>query len=241
MKYIKHTFLTILAILILSGCKQEVSTTLYVRDLVDAVASKKVMTTAAAIKLEMPSSKSCGEKKDKLTRIISPFFIDLQKIQCIKEGSEDFYYAVFELPMVKVADDGNLNNNYKGGVSAQLAKNSDSNHIGIFLAMNLDLLSNLDKDLRNEIMGSGGIDPEDMKVKISINNDDRDTYNLYVEGAFLDGQAIIPRHGHTVELKRRSESVVTLADVSVFALTGRGRSSFAFVGNISPKTDEKKK
>lgn len=239
MKYFKLASTVLLAALILSGCKQEVSSTLYVRDLVDAASSDKAMTTSAAIKLEMPTSKSCGEKKDELTRIISPFFINLEKIQCIKEGSDTFYYAVFELPMVKVSEDGSLNNKYKGGISAQL--NNNNGEIGIYLSMNFDLLSALDKDLRNEFMGSGGIDPEDMKVKISINNDARDTYVLFVEGAFLDGQAIIPKFGQTVDLERRSESVITLANVSVFALTGRGKTTFAYVGTVALKTTETKK
>jgi len=235
----KSIIVTVIALLALVGCKQEITSTLYVRDIVDAVSSKKPMTTSAAIKLEMPSSKSCGEKKEKLTRIISPFFINLEKIQCIKEGSNTFYYGVFELPLLKVADDGNLNQDYKGGVSAQLSKNKEE--IGIYLAMKLELLSALDKNLRSEFMGSGGIDPEDMKVKIAINNDGRESYSLFVEGAFLDGQAIIPRFGQTVELKRRSESVVRLADVSVFALTGKGKTSFAYIGSLSPAKTEKEK
>ncbi len=235
----KSIVLITVALLTLVGCKQEITSTLYVRDIVDAVSSKKTMTTAAVIKLEMPTSKSCGEKKEKLTHIISPFFINLQKIQCIKEGSTAFYYGVFELPLLKVADDGNLNQDYKGGVSAQLSKNKEK--IDIYLAMKLDLLSALDKDLRSEFMGSGGIDPEEMKIKIAINNDDRESYNLFVEGAFLDGQAIIPRFGQTVELKRRAESVIRLANVSVFALTGKGKTSFAYVGNVSPAKTEKGK
>ncbi|OUR63638.1 hypothetical protein A9Q79_09870 [Methylophaga sp. 42_25_T18] len=227
----KPIIVVLIALLTLVGCRQEITSTLYVTDIVDTVSSKKSMT-AAAIKLGMPSSKSCGEKKEKLTRVISPFFINLEKIQCLKEGSNSFYYGIFELPLLNVADDGNLNQDYKGGISAQLSKNKEN--IDIYLAMKLELVSALDKDLRSEFMAGGGINPEDMTVKIAINNDDREPYNLFVEGAFLDGQPIIPRFGQTVKLKRRSESVISLANVSLFALTGRGKTSFAYVGSISP-------
>lgn len=190
------------------------------------------MTTAAAVKLEMLTKESCDEKKEKLTQIMAPFFINLKKIQCIEEGSDDFYYAVFEMPLLKMSDDGNVNINYKGGISAQLSGNNQG--IDIYLAMNFELLSALDRDLRSEFMGIVGIDPEDMRVEIAINNDDRESYDLFVEGAFLDGQEIIPRFGKTVGLKRRSEYIITLANVSVFALVGRGKSSFVYVGSVSP-------
>lgn len=229
--------LSVIPLLALVGCKQEITSTLYVQDILDTVSSEESLTTPAVIKLEMPSSKSCGEKKEKLTEIISPFFQNLEKIQCIKEGSDAFYYGIFQLPLLKAGDDGSLNQSYKGGVSAQLAKVDQ--HINMYLSMKLKLLTALDKNLRREFMGSGGIDPEDIKVKIAINNDDREPYNLFVEGAFLDGQAIIPKYTHSVQLKRRSESVITLSNVSVFALMGKGNMSFAYVGSLSPAQSKK--
>ena len=240
MKYVKLASTILMAVLILSGCKQELASTLYVRDLVETVSSDKVMTTPAEIKLEMPTKKSCAEKKNKLTRVISPFFNNLEKTQCIQEGSDAFCYAGFEIPMITVPNDGNLSNNYKGGISAHLKNNNGQ--IDVYLSMKSNLLKALDKNLEDEFMGSGGIDPEDMTIKISINNDARNTYVLFVEGAFLDGQAIISRFGQTIELDRRSEAVIKLADVSVFALTGRGKTNFAYVGTVAPKPaeDEKK-
>ena len=238
-KYFKLASTVLLAVLILSGCKQELSSTLYVGDLVDTVSSDKAMTTSAEIKMEMTSSDSCNKNKDRFTRIISPFFVNLEKIQCIDEGSNAYYYAVFELPMIKVLKNGEISDKYEGGASVQLSTN-DFGDIFIYLKMNLDLLSVLDKDLRNEFLGINGIDPNDMKVKISINNDIRDVYVLHVEGSFLDGVAINPRFSKKVDLKRRSESTIELSNVSVFALTGRGNETFAYVGAITPKTTESK-
>ena len=134
---------------------------------------------------------------------------------------------------------GKISNEFKGGFSAQLSNQSYG--IDIFLAVNLDLLSDLDNNLRSNFIGSGGINPEDMNIKISANNDTRDTYSLTTEGVFLDGLAIITGTRYTVDLERRSESVVTLADVSVSTLTGRGWGSFAYVGTVSPKTPDAKK
>ncbi|MEE9444870.1 MAG: hypothetical protein V3V19_04315 [Cocleimonas sp.] len=239
----KIVFHILIATILLAGCKQEITSTLYVRDITEVISNKKPLKSSATIKLEMLTDQSCRKKEESITKIISAFFMKLEKTQCIKEGSDTYYYAVFDLPVLLISG-SKVNDNYKGGVSVQLSKKED-NRTEIFLTMNLELLSTLDNSLRSEFMGSGGISPSGMQIKIKINNDDRETYRLYTEGSFLDGEAIISRFGKEVELQKRDESIIMLSDVSVSALLGRGTTSFTYVGSVMPieseKTQPKKK
>lgn len=238
----KSIILITVALLTLSGCKQEITSTLYIADLIevaDDVSSEKALTTNAAVKFEMGSAKSCLEKKDKLTSVISPFFTGLNKVQCIKEGSTQFYYGVFDLPLVKVQKNNDLNQKHKGGVSVQLGSNEVNKNIDIFVSIKLDLLSSLDKALRKKFMGSGGVNPEDLKIQITVNNDNREAYGLSVHGVFLDSQAIASGYFKEVKLKKRSESVVRLSDVSIYTLTGQGQQSFVYIGTVFPIKNQK--
>jgi hypothetical protein len=219
---------TIIAIIFLAlplaGCKQEITATVYIKDIAEAVLSQESMITEAIIELEMPTDKACNEKMSTVTRIISPFFINVKKVQCIEKGSDAFFYARFEVPLMKVVED-RMDDDHFGGISFQLRENN--NGIEIFLRMKGDKLSALNNDLSNEFLGSGGITSETLKVAITINNDDRVPYNLRVNGVFIDGRPVV--YGpHTLELKRRSESVVTLSNVSVAALV---KNSINFVSN----------
>ena len=98
--------------------------------------------------------------------------------------------------------------------------------------MKTTLLSDLDNNLRQEFMGGGGVDAKEMTVNVAINNDTRDSYLLSSEGVFLDGNAISPLFHQRTKLDRRSESVISLSNVAIASLLGKGNVPFAYVGKI---------
>lgn len=229
-----RTYLSIvvvfLIILFITGCKQEVSSTLFIGDVLEVVSGKSKLSSLGNVKFEMPTEKTCQEKMEKFSRVIAPFFNNINKSQCITEGMDTFFYANFDLPVVLAIGNGQFSDNYKGGVALQLYQKD--NIYSIYISMKTTLLSALDNDLRQEFMGGGGVDAKEMTVDIAINNDTRDSYILSSEGVFLDGNAISPLFYQRTKLGRRSESVISLSNVAISALLGTGNVPFAYVGKI---------
>jgi len=212
---------------VLTGCDQEISTTVYVRDLQDTLKGETDISAKSTVELEMSSEKNCLKKKDKITRVISPFFIGINKVQCRK----DIYFANFDIPMSMLIDD-EISEAFVGGLSIQLHENNEKT-ISPYITANQKLLSKLNKDLSSEFSISQGINPNKLKFTLKINNDSRNKIKITAKGVFLDGLAIPASSPGQVILERRDESTIVLSNVSVMTILGKGNRNWINFLNVA--------
>lgn len=239
MDWLRNAIAAVTIVVVLGGCETNVKSTIYVRDVTDLPDVDDAIGAPGVLQVEMLTKKSCMEKREDIASLLSSFFMEIDKLQCVSRGSDDFFQANFSIPMVMLKENGNLNLEYEGGISAQVRREKAG--YSLFVSVKRDKLARLDQLLQDEFMASGGIKPEATSVNITVSNDSRDKFTLSTDGVYLDGKAVIAHSTETVELGSRESSTIGLSDVSISSLAGNGKYAFAYIASIAPADDSEVK
>lgn len=190
---------------LLAACAPQLSTTVYVRDIDEVVASNKELGVPATLRIPQSSTDSCADALPGLVENLGKLTPIKGAGKCIEDGSDSFAEidtTISIIPEGVGSDEPRLFAIVVGDGP------TDGSHT-LSVAMNSsieDVVEAVDPDAN-----SGNFDPA--RFNLTVNNDGNGPVSLTPGEVFLDGEARMPGDGPTT-LDRRNEVTIVLSDVA---------------------------
>lgn len=216
MKKSIQTAVILIAIATLTGCKIEMEIDLYSSDLRAAALGDESLTTPATLALPITSVDECAEQTEKIVQIMQNIMESIQPKGCELKNFESFMLADVQVPLLNSADSWDQTDTLFGIVSQ--SENDDKfDEITVFVTLNLLKYENLSQRVEDEFFQA--LNLADSKFTLAINNDERESAEIYVENVFVQGA---PEISGTYSIPRRSQVEIELSNVSVAYLGQEG-------------------
>ena len=223
--------LVMATLVVLSGCNMDVKPEVYVSDL-RAIASgnESQLQTPTTIAIEIPSSNDCDEYTEKIGKMMIGILDDYEFRGCTDEGMDSHLNLAMEIPLLV----GNADASIAGFaqtdalfyVSAvRLGSGPLEGNTAIVIGLHQDKYSLLNERMNSEFMGS--IDLADSMIQITLNNDEREPVDYWVQDVFVDREPIQTRRKQS--LRRRGSVDIVLSNVGSALLES---ASVAYVATL---------
>ena len=215
-KQLKYIALPI--ILICSGCDEYIDLKLNTKDIESVVASGNSSAATANIRI---TGTNCESNKEKMTKLLSPFFGDLKETRC---DNKDAYLATVNIPIAPVKSE-NLIENSSSGMTFQV--NHDKEWVEVFLVINHDKLSLLNENMKSEFKSSEDLKRENLHMSFDITNNGRENYSLNAEGVYLNGKPNSIGFTERVPFDRTKSNKISLSNVVLDNILNTSDGSYA--------------
>lgn len=223
-------------IIALSGCDQNLSTTIYTRDIKDLLASRGEQTLPIDVEIEiweMGIENQCSKPEGaKVIEAIGSVFEKATLVGCEKvSGSMKDKMVIKATTMVAAAQTKEV---IPGPylVHFDIHETDEVDKAFVVARFNKEQYVALQDELRR-MNPMNGIKLDDVSVSISINNDEREPMTVYpFIGTFADGEPI--DGNHEVALEPRQETRIKFGDVKTAYLARWGWTGVANVRMASP-------
>ena len=219
MKKLCMYFLVFSSLTLLSGCKFNFISNLYVPDLRKVASNEHtVIMTPATFEVEIPSKDDCAEFSTKLTELMSDLISDISPKGCVDRGFETYLLMEAEIPIVN-------------GFAKWLESTSMfgilmfENNLGFSISLmnNLDKYKILNNRLSKEYHQTFDISKSTLTIVLnsSLNEEVVLMQDVFVNRKPVDRYLEYP-------LKRRTRVEIILSNVASSHLESEG-SAFAFI------------
>lgn len=218
------------AVLLLQGCKPELTAEVYIGDILEAVDTRKPVEVPVIVGVPIDNAKKCDEAKRKMLPIIKPYALDLEFRECRKLSGELHDMMLLEMKMqVAVADKDTGNINWKGlfaiYVNEASFNNPDMLRLYILISNNL---SKMEQQL-DDAFQFQTVKIDDADITLVINNDTRTEVEVRLDSARINGKPY--GQSHPFKLGRRDKLKIQPSNVSTQALLRDGWAAIGFVMN----------
>ena len=219
MKKKRKIFLAICTLFLLSSCKFNVTTDLYVAD-VREVATNQIsdINSVATLELEMLSEKQCSESVDEIVKLMEGLVLNVSPRGCVERGFNTYLLVDTDIPVVNSEAVWRQVDSMLGIMAL-----ASEGFVEVYVMNDVQKFEILSKRVRDEYFQS--LEISESKIKIVLNNDRQDE-TIIARGIFLNEN---PVDGYKeFELKRRRKLEITLSDVGATHLGSNG-SALAFI------------
>ncbi|KQW43160.1 hypothetical protein ASD02_35355 [Ensifer sp. Root1252] len=215
----------------MTGCDQNLSTTLYMRDVNDLLASTEAKSLPIDIEieiLEMGITKQCSKPEGmKLVEAVASVFEKAALVGCEKvSGSMNDKMVIKATTVVSLA----LTNDVVPGpylVHFDIQKTEETSRAFVLARFNSEKYAYLQDELKR-LSPMGGIKIDDARISVAINNDERNPVSVYPHsGTFANGDPVDANYEE--KLEPRQEIALKFGDVKMAFLAKTGWAGIANV------------
>ena len=204
-----------LAIVVVSGCKMNLTADLYSSDLFDAVAGTADLTTSATMAFQIPSTDDCDEHTAAIAEIMAGVVADFSPKGCESVEMESFLLADTQIPLLAESVWA------EADALFAIVLVEEDGAVGAALVMNRQKYGILTSRMKNKFHQT--VNLAESKVTIVLNNDLRDSILFAVEGVFVDGEPALPKTDY--ELQRRHNAQIVLSNVATAYMAKHGMTN----------------
>lgn len=220
---------TVAVALGVSACQMDTDTEVYVGDVREVYETGERLTTPVDLKVEMPSTDQCAENRGEVESIMEEHLPGFEARECGREDFQAFLYASARIPVVsaeQVESVGDLDSLL--GIAVSRDQGFDIEEVyALQLYVDPERLSELNRYIQSEYYQD--IDIAGSMATVRINNDERETWTVMAEYAYVDGE---PGLWTEREVERRDRVSVRLSDV---ARSHMAQYSYAPIGWVAPQ------
>lgn len=202
--HVRLMVLATLGLLALAGCKVDLSVEVPVRDLQEIVAATDPTTmimTTATVRFEVPSASYCQEHAAEFVTQLSAAFQAPRNPAC-RDGFPAQVEVTVDLPLLQHPATATGTALYLVARARQI---EEADAISVAVAANPDMVAQLNRQLSRRHMH--GLNPDDIRLNLVINNDSRQPVPARWQAAFGGGRPSVmlspwqpPRDRLTVRL-----------------------------------------
>ena len=204
-----------LAIVVVSGCKMNLTADLYSSDLFDAVAGTADLTTSATMAFQIPSTDDCDEHTAAIAEIMAGVVADFSPKGFESVEMESFLLADTQIPLLAESVWA------EADALFAIVLVEEDGAVGAALVMNRQKYGILTSRMKNKFHQT--VNLAESKVTIVLNNDLRDSILFAVEGVFVDGEPALPKTDY--ELQRRHNAQIVLSNVATAYMAKHGMTN----------------
>lgn len=217
-----------LGLIVLAACAPEVEADLYLQDFVEVADTGKTITVDARLRIPENTEDSCKEGVAELAGKLAAFTPLSDQGTCVEVDNNQFSEFTMEMPILPegTEDAGHL-------VVMHVARTEDDMGAGLALSVTLNRsMAEVQEAIgRSESSGftiSTG-DNDQPKFIFNFQNDTRETAGLLPNYVFVDDEPGLPIAGNMVNLDRRDDVKIVLADVVAAHVAKANSYTFATV------------
>ena len=212
---LKNVYLFLFLIVLVSACKIDMSTDVYLRDIKDvALTNAKGLKTSGLLRVGVPN---CDDKEQltQVSSLLKDYFLNVTEKSCAA-GMESLLTIGVDIPIV------NSESGWTSKTSSTTAlitqKSKDGTSILVNFVLNRTRFNNLNQAVENQFFDKLSLD--ESTVTFSVNNDGRQDEVAVISDSFVDGKPII--YSKSFTLKRRNKIDVEPSNVrrSIFSDNG---------------------
>jgi hypothetical protein len=206
-------FLPLFLILVLTGCKVNLDGDVYIGDIIDVAETQEQLFNPMDISFEMSSVSACEDDKEKLSIILDKYFTNFNAKECYSEDFNAFLKTGFDIPVIlDLEKNGEFENSQSDLISLTIVsvKMDTGYRYDVYLVLNRILFNSLNAEIYDEFFQK--IELDDAKIKLSINNDGRETEKISFASAFVNGEPAV--FYSTYDLERRQKLDYIGSDVT---------------------------
>ena len=211
-------------VVVLSGCKMNVTPELYLSDLRNVVENgTEGLTTPAAIAVEVPSTENCDEYSAKIGDVLTGILESYEPRGCTSGDMKSWLNLEAQIPIMHALniaevgmDDPSLA--LFGVLVSPLVEGRFEGKVRACLYVNREKYRLLNERMRDVFHQK--IDLAGSTMGILLNNDEREPLTFNVGGTFLNGAPVYKWAEFSLERRRSAE--LTISDVGAASLEADG-------------------
>ena len=208
--------LIILAILVVAGCKLDITSELYVSDLRLVLENKSELMTPAMIAIDIPSANACDEYTTRVDEIMEGVLEQYETRGCTNEGMESKLLMAVQAPILESSSSDTLLY-----IGVRLVEEGEmAGKMAVYVGLDPRRYRLFQERVQNEFYQE--IDLKESEVRVTLHNDERAPITYWVVDAFLNGNPVHRRQAF--ELVRRQTTDIVLSNVGAANLAVEGTS-----------------
>ena len=220
MKKLRLTILLFSTLAILSACKFNLISELYLSDLREVALNENTeLTTPATLEIEIPSEEKCQEYSTKLTNLMEGLISGISPKGCEDRGYDTYLLIDVQIPIVNGFDAW-----HEIDLLFGILLSVSDEETSVYMMNNLEKYEILTKRIYDEFYQT--LDISKSKITIVLNNIQQQDEVILTRGVFLDNTPV--DNFREFVLKRRDRIDITLSNVGSAHLESDG-SALAFV------------
>ncbi len=199
-KKVFFAFLFIFAAYIITACKMDLATDIYLSDITDLLLTTEQTYLSATIKFQNPGD----ESRNRIIEIMSTYFYEVENIRVEKIDYSDFLVADIKVPITLITD-----TSVNDDTPFQVSVYNKDNLYEVYLQLNKESWNELNQDIYT--LTYQNLNIKEAGISFSITNDLKKTNSLSFASVYING--IPTPYLKTIELERKQSVAVTFSNV----------------------------
>ena len=221
----KLMFVVAILVIIVTGCKLDMISEVYVTDLIEVVTGEARLTTPATISFEIPSAEECNKYSSQVMTVMRGMMREFTPKECKNVDMNSYLIAEAKMPFVHDATTWSQSDSLFG----ILVTTSELN-LSMTLRMNTQKYNTVNQRMKDEF--HQGLNLTDSKITLVLVNDEREPIEYHAQAAFINNQPIVK--SESFRLERRQKATIRLSNVSAAYLAMHGSVPFLTLRMNSP-------
>ena len=196
-------FITVL--FLLTSCKLELDGEIFVADVIDVGEGKGTLYTPMNLSFEMSSKDTCNKDKEEISNILKNYFTNFVAKDCYSEDFNSFLRIGADIPIIAdpVPGDGQVDLSDKSVISFGVVKEENEQlwYYNSYIALNSQLFELISKKIEDKYYQSLKLNKT--KIKLSINNDGRETEEVRFASSFVNGKPVVFPQNFKIERRQK--------------------------------------
>lgn len=196
-------FITVL--FLLTSCKLELDGEIFVADVIDVGEGKGTLYTPMNLSFEMSSKDTCNKDKEEISNILKNYFTNFVAKDCYSEDFNSFLRIGADIPIIvdPVPGDGQVDLSDKSVISFGVVKEENEQlwYYNSYIALNSQLFELISKKIEDKYYQSLKLNKT--KIKLSINNDGRETEEVRFASSFVNGKPVVFPQNFKIERRQK--------------------------------------
>ena len=207
-----------LAVMLLVGCKMDVTPEIYVSDLRAVAESGEVgLSTPAILSIGIGTKDRCEERAAQFEAMLGEMVREFSTRGCEGSGTDVALVASIQIPIVSSPEAWEQADSLYGILAFPApAESRHAGNIGVFFLVNAERFAQLNQRVKSEFYRA--IDLSDSRVKVVLSNDERTEARFTVNDAYFNGQPVQGLDRTEQAIARRHDAEVVLSNVALSAL-----------------------
>ena len=219
--------LVVLLALVLTGCKVGISADLYVSDIKTVRDQGKPLEADGVIKFQIPSKNVFMEQQAQIKRLLATHFRGVENLRAVEQGMETYVVANIRVPVFRYKKGDLPDRDLISFAVMDFRQEHKLTAVGLWISGKA--YQQLNKDVQMQFMGD--LNPEDLKITVFLNNDERDPVPINLSSVYLDGRPV--PYSADITLKKRDKRELVVSTIAtVYSIR---ESVYIFLQLMEPK------
>ena len=221
----KLMFVVAILVIIVTGCKLDMISEIYVTDLIEVVTGEARLTTPTTISFEIPSAEECNKYSSQVMTVMRGMMREFTPKECKNVDMNSYLIAEAKLPFVHDSSTWNQADSLFG-----ILVTASGRDLAMTLRMNKQKYNTVNQRMKDEFHQA--LNLTDSKITLVLINDEREPIEYHAQAAFINNRPIVK--SESFRLERRQKATIRLSNVSAAYLAMHGSVPFLTLTVNSP-------